>query len=55
MVYATGMYSSERVMASYRLPDGTIVQVDDSAAKGAKEIAYTLPGGVIVIASRISL
>lgn len=42
-----------RPMVPYRLPDGTIVQVDDSAAKGARVIDFSLGGGAIVKATRV--
>lgn len=45
---------SERVLVPYRLPDGRIVQVDDSAAKGAAIIDFTLAGGQIVDAVRVA-
>lgn len=45
--------SDERPMADYRLPDGTIVRVDDTAAKGALVIDFTLAGGRIVQAVRV--
>src|SRR5690349_19937469 len=41
-----------RELVNYRLADGTIVAVDDSAAKGAPEIDFTLKGGAIVKATR---
>lgn len=37
----------------YRLPDGRIVPVDASAAKGARFIGFTLTGGKIVTAERV--
>jgi hypothetical protein len=40
-------------LTPYRLPDGTIVQVDASAAKDARVIGFTLQGGQIVSAERI--
>ncbi len=40
-------------LADYRLPDGSIVRVDDSAAKGATVIDFTLQGGAIVQAVRV--
>lgn len=43
----------ERPMADYRLPDGTIVKVDDTAAKGALVIGFTLKGGRVVDAVRV--
>lgn len=43
----------ERVLVPYRLPDGRIVQVDDSAAKGAMVIAFELRRGVMVEAERV--
>lgn len=44
----------ERVLVPYRLPDGRIVQVDDSAAKGAMVIGFELSRGHIVEAVRVS-
>ena len=38
----------------YQLPDGRIVQVDASAAKGALIIDYTLADGRIVYARRVN-
>lgn len=40
-------------MVPYRLPDGRVVQVDDSAAKGAPTVSFTLVGGQIVQAVRM--
>lgn len=48
-----GSYSSERVLVYYQLPDGAVVRVDDSAAKGAPTIDFTLQGGRIVTAVRV--
>lgn len=45
-------YPPDRVLVDYRLPDGTIVRVDDSAAKGEPSIDFTLRGGTIVKAVR---
>lgn len=45
--------ATERILVPYRLPDGAIVQVDDSAAKGARCITYTMKGGVVVRAFRV--
>lgn len=44
---------TERRMVPYRLPDGTVVQVDDSAAKGLPFIDFTLEAGLIVQAERV--
>lgn len=44
---------SPRPLWPYVLPDLTVVQVDDSAAKGALTIDYTLLGGRIVEAARM--
>lgn len=44
---------SERVLVYYQLPDGSVVRVDDSAAKGARTIDFTLQGGNIVTAVRV--
>lgn len=41
-----------RPMADYVLPDGQVVKVDDTAAKGALVIDFTLKGGRIVQAVR---
>ncbi len=38
----------------YRLPDGRIVAVDSTAAKGAAVIGFTLVGGRVVDAVRVS-
>ena len=46
-------YPSERVMVAYRLPGGRIVQVDDSAAKGALVIGFELERGKQVQAVRV--
>jgi hypothetical protein len=45
---------TERTLVDYQLPDGTVVKVDDSAAKGAATIDFTLQGGKIVQATRVS-
>lgn len=45
--------TNERILTDYRLPDGRIVAVDDSAAKGAHEITFTLASGAIVPAFRV--
>lgn len=45
---------AQRRWATYRLPDGTLVAVDDTAAKGASIIDYTLRGGKIVLAIRVN-
>ena len=37
----------------YRLPDGRVVPVDASAAKGALIIGFTLTGGRVVDAIRV--
>ena len=42
-----------RTFQSYRLPDGTVVPVDASAAKGAPTIGFTLKGGEVVTATRV--
>jgi hypothetical protein len=42
-----------RELAPYRLPDGTVVRVDATAAKGAAAISFTLAGGRIVTAERL--
>jgi len=49
---------ASRIMVDYRLPDGRIVRVDDTAAKGAAVIAFEMarePGGprVFVDAVRV--
>lgn len=38
----------------YRLPDGRIVAVDSTAAKGAAVIGFTLVGGQVVDAVRVA-
>ncbi len=38
---------------TYRLPDGRLVRVDASAAKGALIIGFTLQGGQVVEAVRV--
>ncbi len=38
----------------YRLPDGTVVPVDSTAAKNAPVIGFTLAGGQIVDATIVS-
>jgi hypothetical protein len=40
-------------LALYRLPDDQLVLVDDTAAKGAAVIDFTLKGGAIVPATRV--
>lgn len=40
---------------AYRLPNGQLVDVDATAAKGAPVIDYTLKGGQIVKATRAQL
>ena len=47
------MNGTTRVLVEYRLPNGAIVLVDDSAAKGAPTIDYTLKGGYFVMATRV--
>lgn len=51
--FTTAAPVEERPMADYRLPDGRIVKVDDTAAKGALIIGFTLAGGEIVDAVRV--
>ncbi len=46
-------YSTERILVLYRLPDGRLVRVDDSAAKGAPIIDFTLENGSRVPAVRV--
>lgn len=41
-----------RELTTYTLPDGRLVPVDETAAKGATFIDFTLEDGTIVIASR---
>jgi hypothetical protein len=43
---------SERRLVPYTLPDGRVVQCDDSACKGAHVIDFTLADGTIVKALR---
>jgi hypothetical protein len=45
---------NNRTLTPYRLPDGRIVPVDASAAKGAAAIDFTLEDGQIVQATRVT-
>jgi hypothetical protein len=45
---------SEMTFTDYRLPDGSIVACDASATKNAAEIGFTLKGGTVVRAVRVS-
>jgi len=44
---------TERILVPYALPNGEIVKVDNSAAKNAMIIDYTLRGGKIVQALKV--
>jgi len=46
--YLLTMTAREATMTPYMLPDGRIVNVDSSAAKGEPVIGFTLNGGRIV-------
>ncbi len=48
-------YSTERVLVYYQIPNGSVIRVDDSAAKGAPTIGYTMQGGEVVTATRVSV
>ena len=43
------------VTTDYWLPDGRIVPVDSTAAKGAALIGFTLKGGLVVTAIRADI
>lgn len=43
-----------RQLTSYRLPDGRIVPVDEDVARGQATVTFTLQGGEIVEAVRLS-
>jgi hypothetical protein len=46
-------HGAEMTFTHYRLPDGTVVPVDASAAKDAPAIGFTLRDGRVVTATRV--
>lgn len=52
---AEAAYVAETMPAfeDYQLPDGRIVAVDATAAKGERQIGFTLVGGEIVTATKV--
>lgn len=45
--------SHDAAFTSYQLPDGTIINVDSTAAKGEPVIGFTLKGGQVVNATLV--
>lgn len=41
------------VFTPYRLPDGSVVRIDEEVARGADTMGYTLAGGQLVVAIRV--